>query len=70
MPSAGRIRIDWNTLTHGIQRVDACRTRSGDLLLVELEDPTPYLSLDLVPREHRDAFITNLKASLRRLLAG
>ena len=38
--------IDWNTLDHGIQRVDACRTRDGDLLLVELEDLNPYLSLD------------------------
>ncbi|MGW6021465.1 hypothetical protein [Streptomyces sp. NPDC055099] len=62
--------VDWNTVTHGIQRVDACRTRSGDLLLVELEDLNPYLSLDLVPREHRDAFITHLKASLHKLLAG
>ncbi|MEV0528421.1 hypothetical protein AB0I66_33860 [Streptomyces sp. NPDC050439] len=62
--------VDWNTVTHGIQRVDACRTRSGDLLLVELEDLNPYLSLDLVPRERRDAFVTNLKASLRKLLAG
>ncbi|MGW7069934.1 hypothetical protein ACWGII_12170 [Streptomyces sp. NPDC054855] len=62
--------IDWNTVTHGIQRVDACRTRAGELLLVELEDLNPYLSLDLVPRERRDAFITDLKASLRRLLAG
>ncbi|MGW0906911.1 hypothetical protein [Streptomyces sp. NPDC002853] len=61
--------IDWNTMDHGIQRVDACRTRSGELLLVELEDLNPYLSLDLIPRNHRDAFITNLKASLQRLLA-
>lgn len=38
--------IDWNDLGHGIQRVDACRTQDGDLLLVELEDLNPYLSLD------------------------
>ncbi|MWA11787.1 hypothetical protein [Streptomyces sp. BA2] len=62
--------ITWNTVDHGIQRVDACRTRSGELLLVELEDLNPYLSLDLIPQEDRDAFITNLKASLRGLLAG
>ncbi|MGW6272827.1 hypothetical protein [Streptomyces sp. NPDC055060] len=61
--------IDWNTIDHGIQRVDACRTRSGDLLLVELEDLNPYLSLALAPEHHRDAFITHLKTSLRRLLA-
>lgn len=60
--------IDWNTLDHGIQRVDACRTRSGELLLVELEDLNPYLSLDLVPDPVRDAFVSGMKASLRRFL--
>jgi hypothetical protein len=28
--------IDWSTMEHGIQRVDACRTRDGNLLLIEL----------------------------------
>ncbi|MGW1162492.1 hypothetical protein ACWD5Q_05920 [Streptomyces sp. NPDC002513] len=60
--------IDWNTLDHGIQRVDACRTRDGDLLLVELEDLNPYLSLGLVPGRIRDAFVTALTASLHRYL--
>ncbi|GGV63599.1 hypothetical protein GCM10010277_69780 [Streptomyces longisporoflavus] len=60
--------IDWNTLDHGIQRVDACRTREGDLLLVELEDLNPYLSLDLIPEQTRHAFATNLTASLHRFL--
>ncbi|MFE9097310.1 hypothetical protein [Streptomyces sp. NPDC007264] len=62
--------IDWNTLEHGIQRVDACRTRDGALLLVELEDLNPYLSLDLVPERTRDAFVAALTASLHRFLAG
>ncbi|MFC3572287.1 hypothetical protein ACFOZ0_03100 [Streptomyces yaanensis] len=60
--------IDWNTLDHGIQRVDACRTRDGDLLLVELEDLNPYLSLDLVGERTRDAFVTAMTASLHRFL--
>lgn len=60
-----RAFIDWNTLDHGIQRVDACRAPSGELLLVELEDLNPYLSLDLVPPEVRDAFVTALTRSLR-----
>ncbi|MFD8571705.1 hypothetical protein [Streptomyces sp. NPDC059639] len=57
--------IDWNTLPYGIQRVDACRTREGDLLLVELEDLNPYLSLDLVDDATRDAFVTAMTASVR-----
>ncbi|MEU6201244.1 hypothetical protein [Streptomyces sp. NPDC047061] len=60
--------IEWNTLDHGIQRVDACRTREGDLLLVELEDLNPYLSLDLVGDRTRDDFVAGLTASLHRFL--
>nr|WSX50811.1 hypothetical protein OG409_18785 [Streptomyces sp. NBC_00974] len=59
-----RTFIDWNTLDHGIQRVDACRAPSGELLLVELEDLNPYLSLDLLPPETRDAFVTALVRSV------
>jgi hypothetical protein len=61
--------IDWNTLDHGIQRVDACRTSEGDLLLVELEDLNPYLSLDLLADTARDAFVADMTASLHRFLA-
>ncbi|MFE1295836.1 hypothetical protein [Streptomyces sp. NPDC058731] len=60
--------IDWNTLAHGIQRVDACRTREGDLLLVELEDLNPYLSLDRVGTAAQDAFVRAMTASLHRFL--
>jgi hypothetical protein len=60
--------IDWNTLDHGIQRVDACRTQEGELLLVELEDLNPYLSLDLVSDRTRDAFVASMTASLHRFL--
>ncbi|WP_405718834.1 hypothetical protein [Streptomyces sp. NBC_00046] len=61
--------VEWNTLDHGIQRVDACRTARGELLLVELEDLNPYLSLDLVAEPVREAFVTRMKASVRDLLA-
>ncbi|MFH8294624.1 hypothetical protein [Streptomyces sp. NPDC018059] len=64
---AGRF-IDWNTLDHGIQRVDACRTQEGDLLLVELEDLNPYLSLEHVSDQARDTFVTGMTASLHRFL--
>ncbi|QKW23905.1 hypothetical protein HUT16_36675 [Kitasatospora sp. NA04385] len=60
--------IDWNTLDHGIQRVDACRTTAGDLLLVELEDLNPYLSLDAATPQQREDFVTALTASLHRFL--
>jgi hypothetical protein len=60
--------IDWNTLDHGIQRVDACRTQDGDLLLVELEDLNPYLSLDHLDEPTRDTFVTSMTTSLHRFL--
>ncbi|MBO1420186.1 hypothetical protein [Streptomyces sp. FH025] len=59
--------IAWNTVEHGIQRVDACRTPEGELLLVELEDLNPYLSLDLVDEATRERFVAALKASLLTL---
>lgn len=62
--------IDWNTLDHGIQRVDACRAPSGELLLVELEDLNPYLSLDLLPPPVRESFVTALVASLKSFVHG
>ncbi|MFD3522812.1 hypothetical protein [Streptomyces sp. NPDC058653] len=60
--------IDWNTLDHGIQRVDACRAPDGELLLVELEDLNPFLSLELLDETTRDAFIARTVVSLRALL--
>lgn len=62
--------VDWNSIDHGIQRVDACRTRDGDLLLVELEDLNPYLSLDVVPQPQRASFVTEMASSISRLAAG
>ncbi|WP_433570476.1 hypothetical protein [Streptomyces sp. CA-251247] len=60
--------IDWNTIASGIQRVDACRAPDGELLLVELEDLNPYLSLDLVADETRQHFVAAMKASIHRFL--
>ncbi|MFB8754134.1 hypothetical protein [Streptomyces nigra] len=62
--------VDWNALAHGIQRVDACRAPDGTLLLVELEDLNPYLSLDSVDGTRRDAFVAAMKESLRRCVTG
>ncbi|MEU2654652.1 hypothetical protein ABZ615_04940 [Streptomyces sp. NPDC007325] len=60
--------IAWNTLRHGIQRVDACRAPDGRLLLVELEDLNPYLSLDRVGEDVRSRFTETLTRSLHAFL--
>lgn len=60
--------IEWNTCRSGIQRVDACKMPDGKLLLMELEDYNPYLSLHLVPKETREAFLEDLCASIKRVM--
>ncbi len=62
--------VDWNAIDRGVQRVDACRTATGELLLVELEDLNPYLSLDRVEPALRDAFVDGMATSIRALAAG
>ncbi|MER5949924.1 hypothetical protein ABT127_28110 [Streptomyces sp. NPDC001904] len=63
-----RYFIDWSGLSHGVQRVDACRTNGGELLLMELEDHNPYLSLLALPATTRDSFLSDLTKSLGRLM--
>ncbi len=61
--------VDWNGLSHGIERIDACRPRDGELLLVELEDLNPYLSLDRVDEPTRDRFAAAFGAAVQRLVS-
>ena len=60
--------IEWNNLDWGIQRVDACRNEQGELLLVELEDLNPYLSLLELSAETRQNFVETMKKSLQKAL--
>jgi hypothetical protein len=60
--------IEWNNIDHGIQRIDACRDEEGKLLLVELEDLNPYLSLLEISPKLRDKFVGDLKSSLKKVL--
>jgi hypothetical protein len=52
--------IAWNSCRRGIQRVDACRLTDGRLLLMELEDYNPFLSLDLLPERIKRPFMDDL----------
>lgn len=60
--------IEWNNIDHGIQRIDACRDENGELLLVELEDLNPYLSVLELPSDVQDKFIKSLVKSVNRVL--
>ena len=63
-----RVFVDWNDITHGIQRVDACRTQDGQLLLVELEDLNPYLSLDRLDAHTRETVVEDIQLSVHAML--
>lgn len=56
--------INWNSCKCGIQRVDACRLLDGRLLLMELEDYNPFLSLNLLPHHVKERFLEALCISL------
>ena len=60
--------IKWNDIKNGIQRVDACRTQSGELLLVELEDLNPYLSVQELDDKTREQFINDLIKAFNNIL--
>jgi hypothetical protein len=57
--------VRWNTLSCGIQRIDACRTQDGQLLLMEIEDHNPYLSLDVLPLARRNIVLERIGFSIR-----
>ncbi len=61
--------IQWNTCKSGIQRVDGCRLPDGRLLLMELEDYNPFLSLNLLKKEIKEQFLESLCASLSRIIS-
>jgi hypothetical protein len=60
--------MKWNNMTRGIARVDACRLQDGSLLLVELEDLNPYLSLDVLEDKDREQFISDFTDALKNAL--
>ena len=59
--------IEWNTIENGIQRVDACKTKDGELLLMELEDLNPYLSLLELDEETVEIFVSDLVDAINNL---
>jgi hypothetical protein len=59
--------IKWNAMERGIQRVDACRLKDNSLLLVELEDLNPFLSIELLSDQKREKFIDNLIRALEKV---
>jgi hypothetical protein len=60
--------IAWNNIQHGITRVDACRIKDNSLLLVELEDLNPFLSIELLSAQKQEEFISRLVETFKTLI--
>lgn len=60
--------IEWNNIQTGITRVDACRCRDNNLLLVELEDLNPFLSIATLKKDTREKFISNMIYTLKNMI--
>ncbi len=59
--------IQWNNMERGITRVDACRLKDNSLLLVELEDLNPFLSIELLSEEKREHFLDNFIKAIKEM---
>ena len=64
----GRAIVDWNGQPYGIQRIDGLRLADGALLLNEVEDFMPFLSLEALGAAARDAAVERIAASVSRWL--
>ncbi|MDD5721196.1 MAG: hypothetical protein PHT16_01975 [Candidatus Pacebacteria bacterium] len=56
--------VQWNNLSYGIQRIDAVRTKSGELLLTEVEDIEEFLYLFNLPQKKREEIANALLRSI------
>ncbi|MDO8564204.1 MAG: hypothetical protein Q7R87_04295 [Nanoarchaeota archaeon] len=61
--------VKWNNLPYGLQRIDACRMKDGRLLLMEIEDFCPFLSLLEIDKTLKDDFLDTLVKSLKKVVA-
>ncbi|MET6989870.1 hypothetical protein [Sediminicola arcticus] len=59
--------VHWNEMERGIVRIDACRLKNNSLLLVEVEDLNPFLSLDALSEPKRNTFLENFITVLKKL---
>lgn len=56
--------VQWNNIPYGIQRIDAIKTKSGKLLLTEVEDIAEYLYLLDLDQLTREKIVGSVEESL------
>lgn len=60
--------VSWNKMKSGIQRIDAVRLLNGDLLLLEIEDDSPYFSLTEINEELKNSFLERFTKSVKNYM--
>lgn len=60
--------IDWNKMQFGVCRVDALRTNEGELLMLEIEDDSPYFSINEIDEKLRELFLDKMMKSVENVL--
>lgn len=61
--------INWNKMKIWIQRIDAIRWLDDNLLLLEIEDDSPYFSLTEISEELKESFLKWLKESITKQIS-
>lgn len=60
--------IDWNKMQYGVCRVDALKTKNGKLLLLEVEDDSPYFSITEIDEKLKNLFLNKITKSIKNVL--
>ncbi|MBP7133817.1 hypothetical protein KBA73_01245 [Patescibacteria group bacterium] len=57
--------VTWNQMPYGLQRIDGCRLPSGEMLLMEVEDSMPMLTLSDLTDSRREEVLASFTKSLQ-----
>lgn len=60
--------VEWTGVRHAVQRIDALQLNDGSLLLLEIEDNWPYLSLPQLPQAEQIKILQAIRDALVRFV--
>ena len=72
-PSESEVRfakmfVEWDKMQYGICRIDALMTNNGKLLLLEIEDSSPYFSITEIDEKLRNLFLEKFMESVKKVV--
>ena len=60
--------MSWNKMRFGVCRIDALKTDDEKLLLLEIEDDSPYFSITEIDEMLKNLFLEKMKQSVEKVL--